>query len=265
MSSSSDVLPKSTGTFVNQFNPKTGANQWTIVNEDYDYQQEIAQSAYADMLHDYDRNRRYHEAIRYVISSMKSAGREVHVLDIGTGTGLLSMMAVLAGADTVIACEAFEPVAQCAEKIIKANGMGDKIKVIHKRSTELAVGEDMPRKANVLVAELFDTELIGEGALGVYQHAADHLLTPDAILVPCKARMYIQVLESPFLWSHHSIEPFSGSGIAFPTEKMLSCHGSPAVFDLQASLLKIVEGIICFLGVLLVFNLFNKIVNSFHS
>ncbi|VUZ47812.1 unnamed protein product [Hymenolepis diminuta] len=241
MSSSPDVLPKSTSTFVNQFNPRTGANQWKIVNEDYDYQQEIAQSAYADMLHDYDRNRRYHEAIRHVISSMKSAGRDVHVLDIGTGTGLLSMMAVLAGADTVIACEAFEPVAQCAEKIIKANGMGDKINVIHKRSTELAVGEDMPRKANVLVAELFDTELIGEGALRVYQHAADHLLTPDAILVPCKARMYIQVLESPFLWSHHSIEPFSGSGIAFPTEKMLSCHGSPSVFDLQASLLKIVE------------------------
>ncbi|KAM3186916.1 hypothetical protein ACTXT7_003321 [Hymenolepis weldensis] len=241
MSSNPDVLPKSTGTFVNQFNPRTGANQWTVVSEDYDYQQEIAQSAYADMLHDHDRNRRYHEAIRHVISSMKSAGREAHVLDIGTGTGLLSMMAVLAGADTVIACEAFEPVARCAEKIIKANGMGDKVKVIHKRSTDLAVGEDMPRKANILVAELFDTELIGEGALGVYQHAADHLLTPDAILVPCKARMYIQVLESPFLWSHHSIEPFSGSGIAFPTKKMLSCHGSPAVFDLQASLLKIVE------------------------
>ncbi|VDO14257.1 unnamed protein product [Rodentolepis nana] len=242
MSSSPDVLSRSTGTFVNQFNPRTGANQWMVVNDNYDYQQEIAQSAYADMLHDYDRNRRYHEAIRHVISRLKSAGREVHVLDIGTGTGLLSMMAVQAGADSVLACEAFEPMAKCAENIIKANGMSDQIKVIHKRSTELVIGEDMPRKANVLVAELFDTELIGEGALEVYQHAADHLLTPDAILIPSKARMYIQVLESPFLWSHHSIEPIFESGITIPTEKMLTCHGSPAVFDLQASLLKFVEG-----------------------
>ncbi|KAM7542925.1 hypothetical protein Aperf_G00000008288 [Anoplocephala perfoliata] len=216
--------------------------QWAIISGNYDYEQEIAQSGYADMLHDNDRNQRYHEALRHVIQNMKSAGREAHVLDIGTGTGILSMMAVQAGADSVVACEAFDPVAKCAEKILKANGFGDKVRVIHKRSTDLVVGEDLPHRANVLVAELFDTELIGEGALEVYKHAADHLLTVDAILIPCKARMYLQILESPFLWSHHSIEPLSGLEVGFPTRKMLSCHGSPAVFDLQASMLKFIEG-----------------------
>jgi predicted nicotinamide N-methyase len=32
-------------------------------------------------------------------------GRKAHVLDIGTGTGLLSLMAAKSGADTVVACE----------------------------------------------------------------------------------------------------------------------------------------------------------------
>ena len=39
------------------------------------------------------------------------------VLDIGTGTGLLSMMAASLGADTVVACEEFRPMAECAAKV----------------------------------------------------------------------------------------------------------------------------------------------------
>ena len=34
----------------------------------------------------------------------------------------------------------------------------------------------MAQKANILVTEVFDTELIGEGALGTYSHALKNLL-----------------------------------------------------------------------------------------
>lgn len=84
---------------------------------------------------------------------------------IGTGTGLLSIMAARCGADTITACEAFKPMAECCLKILQRNGVADKIKVIPKRSTDLIVGEDgdLKEKANILVTEVFDTELIGEG------------------------------------------------------------------------------------------------------
>lgn len=36
------------------------------------------------------------------------AGKKVHVLDIGTGTGLLAMMAAKCGADSVYACEVYD-------------------------------------------------------------------------------------------------------------------------------------------------------------
>ena len=70
--------------------------------------------------------------------------------------------------------------------MIKQNGFEGKIKLVRKRSTELQVGPglDMERRANILVTEVFDTELIGEGAIGTYNHAAANLLTKDRFVVP---------------------------------------------------------------------------------
>ena len=101
--------------------------------------------------------------LKKVIAKMKSENKRVHVLDIGTGTGLLSMMAVHAGADRVTACEAFQPMIRVAKKCIEENGMGDRIEIVEKRSTDIVVGAgaDMDERANVLVTEVFDTELIG--------------------------------------------------------------------------------------------------------
>lgn len=68
--------------------------------------------------------------------------------------------------------------ANCAARIIKENGFEDKIKLIRKRSTRITIGKDgdMPKKANILVTEVFDTELIGEGALSTFRHAHELLL-----------------------------------------------------------------------------------------
>lgn len=41
------------------------------------------------------------------ITRLHKANKEVHVLDIGTGTGLLAMMAAKCGADSVYACEVY--------------------------------------------------------------------------------------------------------------------------------------------------------------
>lgn len=68
--------------------------------------------------------------------------------------------------------------ADCAAKIIKENGLDSKINLVQKRSTDMTVGAngDMSNKANILVTEVFDTELIGEGALSTFKHAHDILL-----------------------------------------------------------------------------------------
>lgn len=142
---------------------------------------------------------------------MKSEGKRVHVLDIGTGTGLLAMMAARCGADQVTACEGFRPMIEVANRCMRANGLRERIRLIEKRSTDIQMDVDMTERANVLVTEVFDTELIGEGAISTFTHALDHLLTPDCYVIPDNATMYIQCVESIecFRWNWLNLDEWN--------------------------------------------------------
>ncbi|XP_013359370.1 PREDICTED: protein arginine N-methyltransferase 7 isoform X2 [Chinchilla lanigera] len=226
--------------FFGRTNPTTGSMEWLEEDEQYDYHQEIARSCYADMLHDKDRNVKYYEGIRAAVRRVKDRGQKALVLDIGTGTGLLSMMAVTAGADFCYAIEVFKPMADAAVKIVEENGFSDKIKVINKHSTKVTVGPDgdMPCRANILVTELFDTELIGEGALPSYEHAHRHLVQENCEAVPHRATVYAQLVESRRMWSWNKLFPVRvqtslGEKVIIPPLDMERCPGAPSVYDIQ--------------------------------
>ncbi|XP_075979043.1 arginine methyltransferase 7 isoform X2 [Anticarsia gemmatalis] len=226
--------------FTQKKNPITGTTEWDVQDEQYDYHQEIARSAFADMLHDTERNKKYYRALQLAINKMHNEGKEAHVLDIGTGTGLLSIMAARCGADSIVACEAFLPMAECCLKILERNGVRDKIHVVPKRSTDITVGEngDMKRKANILVTEVFDTELIGEGALSTFSHAHKYLLEEDCIVVPDSAVIYAQVIECSTLWKWNKLNDLADADLDVvlrTPQRMKDCAGSAAVHDLQLS------------------------------
>ncbi|XP_026569941.1 protein arginine N-methyltransferase 7 [Pseudonaja textilis] len=226
--------------FCGRANPTTGAMEWLEEDENYDYHQEIARSCYADMLNDKDRNTKYFQGIRAAVSRVKERGEKAIVLDIGTGTGLLSMMAVTAGADFCYGIEVFKPMANTAVKIVEKNGFAGKIKIINKHSTEVTVGSDgdMESRANILITELFDTELIGEGALPSYEHAHKHLVQEGCEAVPHRATIYAQLVESKRMWSWNKLSPIHiqaegvQKAIVFPPE-MDVCPGAPSVCDIQ--------------------------------
>ncbi|KAG5338171.1 ANM7 methyltransferase, partial [Acromyrmex heyeri] len=183
-------------------------------------------------------NEKYYLALKAAIEKKHQAGEEANVLDIGTGTGLLSMMAARCGADTITACEAFKPIAKCAVQIIKENGFEDKIQLIRKRSTKMIVGKDgdMLKRANILVTEVFDTELIGEGALSTFRHAHEVLLEEDSIVIPHKGTVWAQVIESFKVCNWNRVKPIKNGKVLVDTPSTIqACSGAAAVHDMQLS------------------------------
>ena len=130
------------------------------------------------MMNDLDRNNAYLEALKLAITDNDL------VLDIGTGSGLLAMMSVNAGAKEVITCEASKTIAATAKEIISENGYENKIKVLHKKSTDLFVGEDLPKKADIIVSEILSSEFVGEGVQATIIDANKRLIAKNGKMLP---------------------------------------------------------------------------------
>ncbi|XP_069822009.1 protein arginine N-methyltransferase 7 isoform X2 [Dendropsophus ebraccatus] len=98
----------------------------------------------------------------------------------------------------------------------------------------------MMQRANILITELFDTELIGEGALPSYEHAQHNLMQECWEAVPHRATVYAQVVESHRLWSWNKLLPMQlDSRTVQPPSEMESCPGAPSVCDVQLSQVKL--------------------------
>ncbi|AFK56531.1 50S ribosomal protein L11 methyltransferase [Tistrella mobilis] len=107
-----------------------------------------------------------------------------HVLEIGTGTGILSMMAARAGAERVTTCEMNPSVAEAATRIIAKNGYADRVTVVPKKSDDALVGEDIDGRADLLVQEIISNDLLGEAVLPAMEDAVKRLLKPGARMIP---------------------------------------------------------------------------------
>jgi len=154
--------------------------------------QGVAPAWHFQMMDDSQRNETYEAAIRRATPGKR-------VLDIGTGAGLLALMAARAGAAKVTTCESVGLMAARAREIIAQNGLADRITVIPKSSTDMVVPRDMPARAEVLVTEIFASGLITEGILPTIEHAHEHLLQPDAAIIPAAASIMGYLAGGPAL------------------------------------------------------------------
>ena len=143
---------------------------------------------HAPMLHDQARNLAYARAIeRHVLPGMT-------VLEIGTGAGLLALLAARAGA-RVVTCEANPMIAAAAREIAHRNGLSDRIEVIAKQSDAIEIGVDLAEPADLLLHEIFGDTLFGEGVVGSLTDARARLLKPAAPILPPRAELRCALVE----------------------------------------------------------------------
>jgi type II protein arginine methyltransferase len=141
------------------------------------------------IVRDQGRNNAYETALRRAIVP------GCKVLEIGTGSGLLAMMAARAGAGEVITCEWDPAIALAAQRIVALNGYADRVRVINKHSSELQVDADLNGPADLLVSEILADDLLGEGTLPSLEHAYRHLLKPNALIIPARGRVRVALAD----------------------------------------------------------------------
>ena len=143
---------------------------------------------HARMMNDTRRNQAYDTAIRRAV---KPGAR---VFEIGTGAGLLAMMAARAGAAQVISCEMNPAVAEAAREIVACNGFADQITILNKHSRDVTL-DDLGGPADVLLSEIVDDCILGEGVLPAHEGAL-RLLKPGAKIIPTRGKVRAALVET---------------------------------------------------------------------
>jgi type II protein arginine methyltransferase len=178
------------------------------------------------MLNDVHRNAAFEEAIKKVVAAR---GTSVQILDIGAGSGLLSMMAARAGATNIVTCEAVPVIAEIAKRIVAQNGFSDRIAVVDKISTDLVIGRDMGARADILVSEILSSDLLAEDVLNTFEDAHARLTNEGATIIPRAATAVGCLVESNVLNQYAFVEEVSGFDVSEFTQlaaNRLPVHGT---------------------------------------
>ena len=147
-------------------------------------------SGYGEMIADRVRIAAYVEALRQAV---RPGGI---VVDIGTGPGIMAVLACQLGASRVYAIESDE-IIQVARTIAAANGCADRIEFIEDLSTKVT----LPIRADVIVSDM-------RGVLPLFEHhipsiadARRRFLAPTGTLIPQKDTIWASIVEAPELYA----------------------------------------------------------------
>ncbi|XP_012944691.1 protein arginine N-methyltransferase 9 [Aplysia californica] len=198
------------------------------------------------MLNDKSRNTAYQQAIEFVLESDKPG---LTVCDIGCGTGLLSFIAAMQrNCSKVYAIDCSIVMCKIAKELLTSSdfqaSVASKVTIVNKMSSAMSVPGDMPVKADVLVTEIFDAGLFGEGILPTLCHAWNYLLkrTDSSIraqVIPHRATLFVQAVQADHIQREHryllkeSSFVLKSCGIAICSSVGVCCSDPYTTYDLK--------------------------------
>jgi protein arginine N-methyltransferase 1 len=113
------------------------------------------------------------------------------VLDVGCGTGILSMFAARAGAKRVIGIECSSIMDQ-AQVIVERNGFADRITLVKGKVEEVELPVD---QVDIIISEWMGYFLLYESMLDTVLYARDKWLVSGGIMLPDKAVLNVCAIE----------------------------------------------------------------------
>ncbi|XP_074583719.1 protein arginine N-methyltransferase 1-like [Curcuma longa] len=140
-----------------------------------------------EMLKDVVRTKTYQN----VIYQNKFLFKNKVVLDVGAGTGILSLFCAKAGAKHVYAVECSQ-MADMAKEIVQTNGYSDVITVLKGKVEEI----ELPvARVDVIISEWMGYFLLFENMLNTVLYARDKWLINNGVILPDKALLFLTAIE----------------------------------------------------------------------
>merc|ERR1712165_27126 len=115
------------------------------------------------------------------------------VLDVGCGTGILSMFAAKAGAKMVIGVD-MSSIVDHAKQIVKDNKLDDVVTIIRGKVEEISLPEGVD-KVDIIISEWMGYCLFYESMLDTVLFARDKWLASDGLMFPDRATLYVTAIE----------------------------------------------------------------------
>ncbi|KAK6587142.1 hypothetical protein PZA11_000432 [Diplocarpon coronariae] len=139
------------------------------------------------------------DAYRDFVYNHKSLFAGKTVLDVGCGTGILSMFCAKAGAAKVIAVDNSAIIDKARENIF-TNGFADKITCLRGKIEEVSLPVE---KVDIIVSEWMGYCLLYEAMLDSVIYARDKYLTPDGLMIPSHMNMWVAPVADPEYIADH--------------------------------------------------------------
>ena len=117
------------------------------------------------------------------------------VVDLGAGTGLLTLHACRLGAKLVHAIEP-NPIIQVAREIVQANGFSDRVAFHQAMSFDVK----LPQPANVVVTDPRGVLPLQERAISTIIDARRRLLKPGGVLIPQRDTIWAALVQAPDIY-----------------------------------------------------------------
>lgn len=143
------------------------------------------------MLLDKPRVQAYYDAIVKTPEQFK----DKVVLDVGAGTGILSIFCAQAGAKKVFSIEASN-LAEIAVRVVKENNLENIVEVIQKKVEDFELPKEY-KNVDIIVSEWMGFYLLHEGMLDSVLYARDKFLIPGGQLIPDTASLYVAPCSVP--------------------------------------------------------------------
>merc|ERR1711936_329363 len=178
-----DIKPESE--VVDGKTDKVGVDEMT--SKDYYFDSYAHFGIHEEMLKDEVRTLTYRNSMYH----NKHLFKDKIVLDVGCGTGILSMFAAKAGAKQVYGVD-MSGIVEQARTIVSQNGFSDKVTIIRGKIEEIKLPVE---KVDIIISEWMGYCLFYESMLDSVLFARDKWLASDGWMFPDRATLYVTAIE----------------------------------------------------------------------